>query len=105
MKISMHTVYVPLVTKAFRRIASYMSCILDHTATYCLVASPLVSSPDPHSKEERGSGYETYILSWAYLKQRDIVRIIFLLQVRSKAKERNIPIGAQLSSVVCSQKK
>lgn len=100
MKISMHTVYVPLVTKAFRRIASYMSCILDRTATYCLVASP-----DPHSKEERGSGYETYILSWAYLKQRDIVRIIFLLQVRSKAKERNIPIGAQLSSVVCSQKK
>ena len=90
MKISMHTAYVPLVIKALRGIASHMSCILDHTAIYCLVLSP-----DPTPKRNGGSGYETYILSWAYLKQRDIVRIIFLLQVRSKAKERNILIGAR----------
>lgn len=90
MKISMHTAYVPLVIKALRGIAPHMSCILDHTAIYCLV-----SSPDPTPKRNGGSGYETYILSWAYLKQRDIVRIIFLLQVRSKAKERNILIGAR----------
>lgn len=82
MKISMHTAYVPLVIKALRGIASHMSCILDHTVTYCLI-----SSPDPTPKRNGGSVYETYILSWAYLKQRDIVRIIFLLQVRSKEKK------------------